>query len=278
MNEKLFPRWGAALFALLPLAELLYTPVTGQTMYAAALASLSSAILCAVGAAFAPLWRQFRVLQWGLALFALFPLTRSLSRIALFTQNTLFPNRPLWSLVLVLIIVTFLLSRIGFTRCAMWALPVAWTAGIIVLLSGILTMRDLRIAYWQSPARSLLSETSRLLSSLLPAALALSISLPEPLSGAAARGFSIGGALFALLCLRTELLLGTHTAALLPYPNFSAAGLAALGDFARHGEVFFALPLLLCDIGRAAALACVLFSPLAHRRNKRGKLISSSSP
>ena len=67
-----------------------------------------------------------------------------------------------------------------------------------------------------------------------------------------------GGALLALLSLRAVLLLGTHTAALLPYPNFSAAGLAAVGDFARHGEVFFAVPLLLCEVGRCAALASVL--------------------
>ena len=40
MRERLFPRWGAALFALLPLSKLLYLPVEGQTMYAAALASL----------------------------------------------------------------------------------------------------------------------------------------------------------------------------------------------------------------------------------------------
>ena len=32
MRERLFPRWGAALFALLPLSEILYTPVNGQTM------------------------------------------------------------------------------------------------------------------------------------------------------------------------------------------------------------------------------------------------------
>ena len=71
-----------------------------------------------------------------------------------------------------------------------------------------------------------------------------------------------GGAVFALISLRTALLLGVHTAALLPYPNFSAAGLAAIGDFARHGEVFFAVPLLLCEVGRCAALACVLLLPV----------------
>ena len=85
----------------------------------------------------------------------------------------------------------------------------------------------------------------------------------EQLLDAAARGLSAGGALFALISLRAVLLLGAHTAALLPYPNFAAAGLAAVGDFARHGEVFFSVPLVLCDLGRAAALACVLLGPFA---------------
>ena len=76
-----------------------------------------------------------------------------------------------------------------------------------------------------------------------------------------------GGALLALLSLRTVLLLGPHTAALLPYPNFSAAGLAAIGDFARHGEVFFAVPLILCETGRCAALMSVILRVLPKRRS-----------
>ena len=87
---------------------------------------------------------------------------------------------------------------------------------------------------------------------------------PGKASGAASRGLAAGGALFALISLRTVLLLGVHTAALLPYPGFSAAGLASIGDFARHGGVFFAVPLLLCELGRCAALACVLLLPVTH--------------
>jgi len=92
---------------------------------------------------------------------------------------------------------------------------------------------------------------------MLPAGLALSLSLPEKIPGAIYRGWLIGGGFLALISLRAFILLGGNTAALLPYPNFSAAGLAALGDFARHGEVFFSMPLILCEVGRAAALGCI---------------------
>ncbi|MGI6180529.1 MAG: hypothetical protein ACOYIE_00455 [Agathobaculum sp.] len=264
MRERLFPRWGAALFALLPLSEILYVSVNGQTMYAAALASLVCALICAAGAQIAPLMHRHPPLRWVLALAALWPLTRSFARMALFLRSTVFTGRPLWSLVLLLTVCAVLLAASGLNRCAMWAMPAVWTAGIILVLSGILTLGDLRVAYWQPPDGTLLPLTGQLLSAMLPGALTLSLSLPDKLSGAASRGLAAGGALFALISLRALLLLGPHTAALLPYPNFSAAGLAAIGDFARRGEVFFAVPLLLCELGRAAALCCVLFFPLTH--------------
>lgn len=264
MRERLFPRWGAALFALLPLSEILYTPATGQTVYTAALASLICALVCAGGARLAPAWQRSHVLQWLLALFSLWPIVTSLARMGLFLHNTVFSTRPLWSLILILTVCTLLAATAGLNRCAMWALPIAWLAGAVILLSGVLTVSQMQPAYWHMPNAALLRETGQILLRLLPAALTLSLSLPERLSGAAARGLSAGGALFALIALRTTLLLGTHTAALLPYPNFSAAGLAAIGDFARHGEVFFAVPLLLCELGRCAALSCVLLLPFSH--------------
>lgn len=264
MRERLFPRWGAALFALLPLSEILYTSAGTQTVYAAALASLICALICAGGARLAPILQQSRLLQWLLALFALWPLTSSLSRMSVFLRTTVFSTRPLWSLILILTVCTLLAATSGLNRCAMWALPVAWLAGVVIILSGVLTVSQLQPMHWSMPNDALPLETGRILLRLLPASLVLSLSLPEQLSGAAARGLSAGGALFALISLRTTLLLGVHTAALLPYPNFSAAGLAAIGDFARHGEVFFAVPLLLCELGRCAALACVLLLPFTH--------------
>ena len=150
----------------------------------------------------------------------------------------------------------------GLNRCAMWALPIAWLAGTVLLLSGVLTFTQLTPASFSAPTAALLPQFRHILYSLLPASVVLAFSLPETrLSASVSRGLSAGGALLALLLLRTVLLLGANTAALLPYPAFTAAGLAAIGNFARHGEVFFAVPLLLCEIGRCAALVCVLLYP-----------------
>ena len=144
----------------------------------------------------------------------------------------------------------------------MWALPIAWLAGTVLLLSSVLTFTQLTPASFSAPTAALLPQFRHILYSLLPASVVLAFSLPEVrLSASVSRGLSAGGALLALLLLRTVLLLGANTAALLPYPAFTAAGLAAIGNFARHGEVFFAVPLLLCEIGRCAALVCVLLYP-----------------
>ena len=50
MRERLFPRWCTALFALLPMSELLYLPADGQSVYAAALACTVCALV-GIGAA-----------------------------------------------------------------------------------------------------------------------------------------------------------------------------------------------------------------------------------
>lgn len=259
MRETLFPRWCAALFALLPLGELLYAPIDAQTGYAAALACLLCALPCAVCARLAPSLKNSRAARCLLAAAALWPLCASLARMGLFLRDTVFDDRPLWSLILPLTVCVMLSALSGLTRCAMWALPAAWCAGAVAVLSGVLTVSQLQPGQLAAPGAALLPQMWTFLRALLPAALVLALSLPENgLAGAASRGLWAGGALLALLSLRAVLLLGTHTAALLPYPNFSAAGLAAVGDFARHGEVFFAVPLLLCEVGRCAALASVL--------------------
>lgn len=269
MREKMFPRWGAALFALLPLSEILYCPVDQQTGYAAILASLITALICSGVALLPPTVRKLNFMSWLLAICALWPLIQSLSRMTAFVRQTAFPERSLWGLAFALTLSAILIARIGLIRCAMWSLPVFVTAGLLIALSGALTISDLHISYLQAPMWSLGVQCGRFLRAILPCALVISLSLPEQMPGAAARGMAIGGALLSLISLRTALLLGSHTAALLAYPNFVAAGLASVGDFARHGEVFFALPLLLCDLGRAAALGCVVLQPVRKIASKK---------
>lgn len=216
MPDRLFPRWCGALFALLPLSEILYLPADAQSLYAAAAACAAAGLLAAGAARLSGAVAARPGVQLLLALAALFPLVCSLSRMSSFLRATVFTRVPLWVLCLALTLCALAHALSGLNVCAMWALPAVFLAGAVAVLSGVLTAGEL---------------------------------------------------LLALLSLRTVLLLGPHTAALLPYPNFSAAGLAAIGDFARHGEVFFAVPLILCETGRCAALMSVILRVLPKRRS-----------
>lgn len=185
-----------------------------------------------------------------------------------FLRATVFTRVPLWVLCLALTLCALAHALSGLNVCAMWALPAVFLAGAVAVLSGVLTAGELRLSRLAAPTAALLPQFWSLLRLLLPGTLILALSLRDSsLAGAASRGLTAGGALLALLSLRTALLLGPHTAALLPYPNFSAAGLAAIGDFARHGEVFFAVPLILCETGRCAALMSVILRVLPKRRS-----------
>lgn len=239
-----------------------------QSLYAAAAACAASGLLCRRSGT--PLGRcrgTARGVQLLLALAALFPLVCSLSRMSSFLRATVFTRVPLWVLCLALTLCALAHALSGLNVCAMWALPAVFLVGTVAVLSGLLTAGELRLSRLAAPTAALLPQFRSLLRLLLPGTLILALSLRDSsLAGAASRGLTAGGALLALLSLRTVLLLGTHTAALLPYPNFSAAGLAAIGDFARHGEVFFAVPLILCETGRCAALMSVILRVLPKRR------------
>lgn len=268
MPDRLFPRWCGALFALLPLSEILYLPTDAQSLYAAAAACAAAGLLAAGAARLSGAVAARPGVQLLLAFAALFSLVCSLSRMSSFLRATVFTRVPLWVLCLALTLCALAHALSGLNVCAMWALPAVFLAGAVAVLSGLLTAGELRLSRLAAPTAALLPQFWSLLRLLLPGTLILALSLRDSsLAGAASRGLTAGGALLALLSLRTVLLLGTHTAALLPYPNFSAAGLAAIGDFARHGEVFFAVPLILCETGRCAALMSVILRVLPKRRS-----------
>ena len=237
-------------------------------MNSAATLACALAGLLSAGAARLSGLASNRAVQVLLALAAVFPLVASLSRMSDFLRGTVFPRVPLWVLCLALTVCALAHALTGLSACAMWALPAVFLAGAVAVLSGVLTAGELRLSRLAAPTAALLPQFWSLLRLLLPGTLILALSLRDSsLAGAASRGLTAGGALLALLSLRTVLLLGPHTAALLPYPNFSAAGLAAIGDFARHGEVFFAVPLILCETGRCAALMSVILRVLPKRRS-----------
>ena len=95
MPDRLFPRWCGALFALLPLSEILYLPADAQSLYAAAAACAAAGLLAAGAARLSSAVAARPGVQLLLALAALFPLVCSLSRMSSFLRATVFtPNAP----------------------------------------------------------------------------------------------------------------------------------------------------------------------------------------
>ena len=120
MRERLFPRWCTALFALLPMSELLYLPADGQSVYAAALACTVCALVGIGAARLSDRVRHSAPAQWALALTSLFPLLASIARMSIFLQKTVFTGRSCGSTVVLLTVCILLTASMGLNRCAMW--------------------------------------------------------------------------------------------------------------------------------------------------------------
>lgn len=262
MRDMLFPRWCAAVFTLVPLAEILHRGATGQTFYACVLATLLLAMLCAALTKIVPHLYRFQVYQWVLALCALYPLTRSASKFITFLWETAFPTRNAWVVVAFCVVSIFVLAQARFLRCAMWAYPIAICGIIMVVISLLLTIPQMMLSYMEAPTFAALGETGDFFFAMLPSAVVLTLAMPEPMPASVARGLTVGGCLLAFCSLRTALIIGSHTASLLAYPNFSTAGLASFGGVGQHGEVFLAAFLGLCEIGKCVMLTCVVLHPV----------------
>ena len=135
MRERLFPRWCTALFALLPMSELLYLPADGQSVYAAALACTVCALAGMGAARLSDRVRHSAPAQWVLALTSLFPLLASIARMSIFLQKTVFTGRSCGSTVVLLTVCILLMASMGLNRCAMWALPIGRLRGLPVRYS-----------------------------------------------------------------------------------------------------------------------------------------------
>ena len=110
MREQLFPRWCTALFALLPMSELLYLPADDQSVYAAALACAVCALVSGGAAKLSGTVRHTPLVQGILAAAALFPLLSSIARMSIFLRETAFSSRSCGGSVLLLTVCTLLVA------------------------------------------------------------------------------------------------------------------------------------------------------------------------
>ncbi len=276
MRDTIFPRWQGAFLAIFLLADGLYLPAAPQAVHNLLLGGLLALLV-------SMLWlkilsnaqqRDFESLcqnhlfAWACRLlFALVAaaciagIWYSLERLSAFWKQTAFMGFPRWFGALILLFLGWRAGRRGRTAVSMWAYPMLFFTGAVILLSLLVTVPD--CAPEHLPA---LFEGFTIMPSLLCRYLWLLLPLilcTQDKETPNLRAYSIGvlsGSLgLVLIALRAWLVLGAG-ASQLPYPAFSAAGVFSVGDFLQRGEVIFGCALALCEAVRVALLITLLYS------------------
>lgn len=276
MRDTVFPRWQGAFLAIYLLADGLYLPASPTAVRTLALGGVLAAaaafvwlkILAVLGERdleslclhrFPRLFTRILFLFVGLA--CLCGIVRTLVRLTAFWHETAFPGIPRVLTAAVVLFIGWRAGRRGRTAVAMWAYPMLFLTGAVVLLSLAVTLPDCDLAHFAGFAEKF-SLFMPLLGGfvwfLLPLMLcAQGTNLPA--ARACTLGALAGGLGLALISLRAWMVLGAG-AARLDYPAFAAAGVFSVGDFLQRGEVLFGCALALCEAVRVALLVTLAYT------------------
>lgn len=276
MRDTVFPRWQGAFLAIFLLADGLYVPASPAAVRTLALGGMLAAavtfiwlkLLAALGERdleslclhkFPRPLTRIGFLLVGIA--CLCGVLRTLVRLSAFWQETAFSGIPRVLTAAVVLFVGWRAGRRGRTAVAMWAYPMLFLTGAVVLLSLAVTLPDCDPAHFAGFAEKFTLSMPLLggfVWFLLPLMLcAQGKNLPA--ARACTVGALAGGAGLALISLRAWMVLGAG-AARLAYPAFAAAGVFSVGDFLQRGEVVFGCALALCEVVRVALLVTLAYT------------------
>lgn len=279
MPERIFPRGRGALLFLVLAADALLLPAACwlDVLGAGALAltllggwcALTRRLHAADGFALIDRLprRAARALDLLLAPILAVLALHSAGQLAVFTHSTALSESPVWLLAALTMLSGWLLARHGPPALALWALPVAWGVGIVIVLSLALSLPG-----WQLPPAPILTfwsagDALRLLGGCFAQAAPLLLVTGEdralPQTRSALTGAACGTLVLSLTSLRAIAVLGSRCAALLPAPVYTAAGVSASGILVPRSEAILGAALALCLLARCALLltlcrACLL--------------------
>lgn len=271
MPDKIFPRGRGALFFLVLLAHVLFVPaISWVSVLLAGLCVLGLSMLWLAAARkwqFEDFWTLLRrVPGWGkkaigviLILFAGWIAVRTAWQSAVFLYDTSLPDWSPWAGTIVLLVLCWLIARRGAPALCLWAVPMAWLAGGILVLSLVLSLPD-----WQfDPALGVFSVGGLLrpLGMILPAAvLALLFTGYDeqlPQQDAVLIGTGSAAVLAGLTVLRAGAVLGAAGARTISYAVYEAAGVFETGILQRS-EVIVGAAFGICMLARIALACCVI--------------------
>lgn len=271
MPDKIFPRGRGALFFLVLLAHVLFVPaISWPSVLLAGLISLGLSMLWLAAAKrwqFQDFWTLLRrVPNWakkaigvGLILFAAWVAVRTAWDSARFLYDTALPEWSPWAGMIVLVVLCWLIASRGAPALCLWAVPMAWLAGGIIVLSLVLSLPD-----WQfDPSLGVFSLGGLLrpLRMILPvtvlALLFTGYGEQLPQSGSVLVGTGCAAVLAGLTVLRAGAVLGAAGARTISYAVYEAAGVFETGILQRS-EVIFGAAFAICMLARIALACCVI--------------------
>lgn len=271
MPDKIFPRGRGALFFLVLIAHALLVPaISWLSVLLSGLIVLGLIMLWLAAAKkwqFEDAWTLLRrVPKWakrvigaGLMLFAGWIAIRAAWDGAVFLNRTALPEWSAWAGTIALLVLCWLIARRGAPALCLWAVPMAWLAGGIIVLSLVLSLPD-----WQfDPTLGVFSLGGMLppLRMLLPSVVLLCLftgydeQLPQ--GGAVIIGAAGAAVLAGLTGLRAGAVLGAAGARTIEYAVYEAAGVFETGVLQRS-EVIFGAAFSLCMLARIALACCVI--------------------
>lgn len=271
MPDKIFPRGRGALFFLVLLAHVLFVPaISWPSVLLAGLIALGLSMLWLAAAKrwqFQDFWTLLRrVPNWakkaigvGLILFAAWFAVRTAWDSARFLYDTALPEWSPWAGAIVLLVLCWLIASRGAPALCLWAVPMAWLAGGIIVLSLVLSLPD-----WQfDPSLGVFSLGGLLrpLRMILPvtvlALLFTGYDEQLPQSGSVLVGTSCAAVLAGLTVLRAGAVLGAAGARTISYAVYEAAGVFETGILQRS-EVILGAAFAICMLARIALACCVI--------------------
>lgn len=273
MPDKIFPRGRGTLLFLALLAHTLLIPAA--SWLGALCAGLLIPVICMVFLALckktgtsslldslhrAPKWLR-RVLALLLMVVAAWFALRTAQNSASFLIDTTLVKWQLWLGVIALLVLGWLIARQGAPALFLWAVPMAWFAGLIIFLSLILSVSDWQIDKSMLTGAFSPGDVFRQFLAVLPTTAALLLFSGHDDTLPQGKALVLGGLCAALLTgltvFRASAVLGANCARAITYPAYAAAGVFELGTLARS-EIIFGMAFALCMVARIALFCAVV--------------------
>lgn len=169
---------------------------------------------------------------------------------------------PIWLLAVSVLVCAALTAQNGIQKLTLWAEPVIWVVLAALLISFLLSWRQLDWTQlfpvleqgWNNISFRAYLLLSVPFGEVFYAAAVLGRQAESEVRPGLLRACVLAGLLLTLLYIRNICLLGAEGAKLVQYPSYTAASVLEFGESFQRGEVLISGSLIVCAVARIALL------------------------